>query len=183
MGSTVRREKNLVWLDLEMTGLDPRKHTILEIATVVTDSELNVLADGPFLPIHQSEKTLSAMDPWCLEHHGSSGLITRVRESKVSMSAAEEQTLEFVSSWCHPKTSPLCGNTIGQDRRFLTKYMPRLHDFFHYRSIDVSTVKELVLRWYPPESHFPAKSDKHEARLDVHDSLRELAFYRRSVFK
>ncbi|MBI4677964.1 MAG: oligoribonuclease [Elusimicrobia bacterium] len=183
MGSTVRHEKNLVWLDLEMTGLDPERHTILEIATIVTDSDLNVLAEGPCLPVRHPEKTLSSMDPWCLEHHGGSGLIQRVRGSGVAMAAAEERTLRFVQEWCLPRASPLCGNTIGQDRRFLLKYMPRLHDFFHYRSIDVSTLKELVLRWYPPESHFPQKPEKHEALEDVRDSLRELAFYRKTVFR
>ncbi|MBI5882937.1 MAG: oligoribonuclease [Elusimicrobia bacterium] len=179
----MKQANNLVWLDLEMTGLDPDRHAILEIAIIVTDSDLAILAEGPCLPIHQPEKILSAMDPWCVEHHGRSGLTLRVRESTVSLAEAEEQTLAFVSQWCLPDTSPLCGNTIGQDRRFLVRHMPRLHDFFHYRSVDVSTIKELVRRWYPPEKQFPAKSDKHMALEDVHDSLRELAFYRKTVFR
>lgn len=176
------RETNLVWMDLEMTGLDPDRDTIIEIATIVTDSDLALVAEGPSLPIHQPDEVLASMGAWCVEHHGRSGLTQRVRESKVSMAQAQERTLEFLRLHCFPKTSPLCGNTIGQDRRFLARHMSVLHDFFHYRSIDVSTVKELVRRWYPPEKHFPPKADRHEAMGDVRDSIRELAFYRKTVF-
>jgi len=123
------------------------------------------------------------MDPWCLEHHGASGLIDKARQFGVPMAEAEERTLRFLRPHCLAKVSPLCGNTIGQDRRFLIKYMPRLHDFFHYRSIDVSTIKELARRWYPTDLQFPAKGDRHEALEDVRDSIRELAFYRKTVFK
>ncbi len=137
-------ERLLVWLDLEMTGLEPDRDVIMEIATVVTDSDLNVLAEGPCLAVHQPDAVLDTMDPWCIEQHGKSGLTQRCRESKVSALDAQARTLEFLAKWCAPGKSPLCGNTIGQDRRFLVKYMPRLHDFFHYRSIDVSSIKELV---------------------------------------
>ncbi|MFA6318527.1 MAG: oligoribonuclease [Elusimicrobiota bacterium] len=179
----MKRADNLVWLDLEMTGLDPERHAILEIATVVTDSELVTLAEGPCLPIAQPEDVLAAMDPWCQDHHGRSGLIDRARREGVSPAEAERRTLEFLAAWCLPKASPLCGNTIGQDRRFLVRYMPRLHDFFHYRSVDVSTLKELVRRWYPAGPQFPPKSDRHMALEDVRDSVRELAFYRKAFFK
>ncbi|MBI5624923.1 MAG: oligoribonuclease [Elusimicrobia bacterium] len=166
-----------------MTGLDPERNTILEIATLVSDGGLKVLAEGPCLPIHHPDKVLSGMDPWCLDHHGRSGLIARSRASTVTLAEAEERTLAFVSEWCPASASPLCGNTIGQDRRFLVRYMPRLHDFFHYRSVDVSTIKELVRRWYPDGAQFPPKSDRHVAVEDVRDSLRELAFYRKTFFK
>ncbi len=179
----MRDEKNLVWLDLEMTGLEPERDTIIEIATVVTDSELKVLAEGPVLAIHQSEEVLAGMDPWCVDQHGKSGLTERVRLSGVSMAEAEEKTLAFLALWCPPKTAPLCGNTIGQDRRFLVKYMNRLHEFFHYRSIDVSTVKELVQRWYLGDKYVYSKTKQHEALEDVRESIRELQHYRKTVFK
>jgi len=176
-------EKNLVWLDLEMTGLDPLKDTILEIATVVTDSELKVLAEGPALAVRQSPAVLEGMDPWCVEQHGKSGLTERCRLSGVSMEEAQARSLEFVSQWCPEKKVPLCGNTIGQDRRFLVLYMPRLHDFFHYRSIDVSTVKELVQRWYPASKYQYSKTKQHEALSDIRESIAELQHYRRTVFR
>lgn len=176
-------EKNLAWLDLEMTGLDPEKDVILEIATVVTDSELRVLAEGPCLSVHQPPEVLQGMDPWCVEQHGKSGLTERVRESEVSLAEAQARTLEFVAAYCPARKAPLCGNTIGQDRRFLVKYMPRLHDYFHYRSIDVSSVKELVWRWYPEAQYVYAKTKQHEALADIHESIAELSHYRRAVFK
>lgn len=176
-------EKNLVWLDLEMTGLDPETCTIIEIATIVTDSQLNILAEGPAMAVHQDKGLLDAMDPWCVEQHGKSGLTTRVLESKISMSEAQARTIEFLSKWCMPGKSPLCGNTIGQDRRFLVKYMPLLHDFVHYRSIDVSTVKELVQRWYPECKYVYPKSKQHEALADIRESIAELQHYRRAVFR
>ncbi len=176
-------EKNLAWLDLEMTGLEPEISTILEIATVVTDENLNVLAEGPVLAIQHSDEALEKMDPWCVEQHGKSGLTQRARESAVSVLEAQARTLAFISAWCAEGKSPLCGNTIGQDRRFLIKYMPRLHDYFHYRSIDVSTVKELVKRWYPGEKYVYSKSKQHEALADIRESIAELAYYRRTIFK
>lgn len=176
-------DKNLVWLDLEMTGLEPDKDVILEIATVVTDSELNILAEGPCLAVHQPDDVLDHMDPWCVEQHGKSGLTQRCRDSRVSVLDAQARTLEFLAQWCVPGKSPLCGNTIGQDRRFLVKYMPRLHDFFHYRSVDVSTVKELVQRWYPDDKYTYSKSKQHLSLEDVRESIAELVHYRATVFK
>ena len=176
-------EKNLVWLDLEMTGLDPEKDLILEIATVVTDSQLQILAEGPCLAIRQSEEVLAGMDPWCVEQHGKSGLTRRCRDSAVTAPDAQVRTLAFLAQWCAPGKSPLCGNTIGQDRRFLVKYMPRLHDFFHYRSIDVSTIKELVQRWYPESKYAYSKSKQHLSLEDVRESIAELVHYRKTVFR
>ena len=176
-------ESNLVWLDLEMTGLEPEKDLILEIATVVTDSELRILAEGPCLAIHQADGILNSMDPWCVEQHGKSGLTQRCRDSKVSELDAQARTLEFLAQWCVPGKSPLCGNTIGQDRRFLVKYMPRLSDFFHYRSIDVSSIKELVQRWYPDAKYEYSKSKQHLSLEDVRESIAELVHYRKAVFR
>ncbi|HAM36846.1 MAG TPA: oligoribonuclease [Elusimicrobia bacterium] len=176
-------DRNLVWLDLEMTGLYPDRDTILEIATVVTDSDLNCLDEGPCLAIHQTDEVLSRMDPWCVRQHGESGLTERVRRSTVTMADAQARSLEFVARWCPQGKAPLCGNTIGQDRRFLVRYMPLLHDFFHYRSIDVSTVKELVQRWYPGKKYAYEKTKQHEALADIRDSIAELAFYRKAVFR
>ena len=176
-------DQNLVWLDLEMTGLEPDKDVILEIATVVTDSNLTILAEGPCLAIHQSDEVLNAMDPWCVDQHGKSGLTQRCRDSKVTALDAQARTLEFLAQWCAPAKSPLCGNTIGQDRRFLVKYMPRLNDFFHYRSIDVSSIKELVQRWYPEAKYVYSKSKQHLSLEDVRESIAELAHYRKTVFR
>ena len=176
-------ETNLVWLDLEMTGLEPERDTIIEIATIITNSDLKVLAEGPSLAVHQADAILEAMDPWCVEQHGKSGLTQRVRKSSVTMEQAEVATLEFLKLWIPARKIPLCGNTIGQDRRFLVKYMPRLHDYFHYRSVDVSTVKELVQRWYPDAQHTYDKAKQHEALADIRESIRELAYYRKTVFK
>lgn len=176
-------EKNLVWLDLEMTGLDPERDTILEIATIVTDSELKVIAEGPCLVVGQPEEVLEKMDPWCVETHGKSGLTEKARKSRVTMEEAQARTLEFVSRLCPPRKAPLCGNTICQDRRFLVRYMPRLHEYFHYRSIDVSTIKELVLRWYPEGKYVYSKTKQHEALSDIRESMAELAFYRRTIFR
>ncbi len=176
-------DRNLVWLDLEMTGLEPEKDFILEIATVVTDSELNVLAEGPCLAIRQSDEVLEGMDAWCVDQHGKSGLTQRCRESRSSVLDAQARTLEFLLQWCATGKSPLCGNTIGQDRRFLVKYMPRLNDFFHYRSIDVSSIKELVLRWYPDSKYVYSKSKAHLSLQDVQESIAELIHYRKTVFR
>ncbi|MBI3551055.1 MAG: oligoribonuclease [Elusimicrobia bacterium] len=176
-------EKNLAWLDLEMTGLEPEKDLIMEIATIVTDSELNVLAEGPVMAIHQPKKILDYMDPWCVEQHGKSGLSERCLKSKVTVAEAQARTVEFISQYCPERKAPLCGNTIGQDRRFLVKYMPVLHEYFHYRSIDVSTVKELVSRWYPDEKYVYSKTKQHEALEDIRESIAELQHYRKTVFK
>lgn len=176
-------DRNLVWLDLEMTGLEPDRDVILEIATIVTDGELNILAEGPCLAIHQPNEVLDNMDPWCVEQHGKSGLTQRCRESRVTELDAQARTLEFLSAWCASGKSPLCGNTIGQDRRFLVKYMPRLHDFFHYRSIDVSSIKELVQRWYPDAKYVYSKNKQHLSLEDVKESIAELVHYRKTVFK
>ncbi len=176
-------ERNLAWLDLEMTGLDPERDTILEIATIVTDSELRVLGEGPVFAVHQSDEVLSKMDPWCVEQHGKSGLTDRVRASRATMAEAQARTVEFIAKFCPEKKVPLCGNTIGQDRRFLVKYMPVLHDYFHYRSIDVSTIKELVARWYPAQKYIFTKSKQHEALEDIRESIAELSHYRKTVFK
>jgi len=175
--------KNLVWMDLEMTGLDPDRDTILEIATIVTDSALKTLAEGPCLAIHQPDSVLDAMDPWCVEHHGASGLTQRVRDSKTSLAEAEKQTLHFIQGWCPGKVAVLCGSSIHQDRRFLSRYMPAIHEYLHYRMIDVSSVKEIVQRWYPFGPRPPVKAKNHLAMEDIKESIAELAFYREHYFK
>ena len=171
--------KRLVWIDLEMTGLDPEKERIIEMATIITDSELNVVAEGPVIAIHQSDNLLNAMDEWCTRTHGESGLTRRVRDSDISESDAEQQTIEFLKKHVEPGKSPLCGNSIGQDRRFLVKYMPELEAFFHYRNLDVSTIKELARRWAPQGASGVAKESAHTALSDVRDSIAELRHYRR----
>lgn len=172
----------LVWVDLEMTGLDPETCTIIEIATIVTNSNLDILAIGPNIAIHQDDAVLDAMDEWNTTHHGASGLIERVRQSRVSLAEAEALTLQFLQNHVHFGDSPLCGNSIGQDRRFLRRYMPAMEAYLHYRSIDVSTVKELVRRWYGPHMQAPAKDGNHLALDDIMESIEELKFYRRNVF-
>jgi oligoribonuclease len=169
---------NLIWIDLEMTGLDPLVERIIEIATVVTDSDLNILAEGPSIVIHQDDSLLDEMDEWNTNQHGSSGLIQRVRDSQVSESEAMNITLDFLRDWVPAGKSPMCGNTIGQDRRFLVRYMPELADFFHYRNLDVSSVKELVRRWKPELLDGFIKKGSHLAMDDVYDSIAELAYYR-----
>ena len=174
---------HLVWADLEMSGLDPDVNTILEIATVVTDNQLQIVAEGPVLEIRQPASVVESMDDWNREHHGASGLIDRVLTSPYSMAAAEQLTLEFVQRFCAPRNSPLCGNSIHQDRRFLVRYMPRLDAYLHYRNIDVSTVKELVRRWYPDALQAPEKRHAHLALADIRESIEELRFYRQHVFR
>lgn len=174
-------ENNLVWVDMEMTGLDPMQDQILEIATLVTDSELNILAEGPNLAVFQPEEVLARMDEWNQTHHGQSGLLDRVRASTESVATAERKTLEFLARYCKPKISPLCGNSVWQDRRFLDRLMPELNRFFHYRIIDVSTVKELARRWYPTLPPM-AKKETHLALADIRESVEELRYYRRSIF-
>ncbi|MEE9382431.1 MAG: oligoribonuclease [Nannocystaceae bacterium] len=180
--SAEHRAAPLIWMDLEMTGLDPDGDVILEIATLVTDGDLEILAEGPDLVVHQCDEVLEKMSDWCKEHHGESGLTAAIRASQVSVVAAEVETLEFVARYCESGKSPLCGNSIGQDRRFLARYMPRLESFLHYRNIDVSSVKELVHRWYPDVPAL-AKGEKHRALEDIKDSLAELRYYRRRVFR
>jgi oligoribonuclease len=176
-------KNNLVWIDLEMTGLEPDVDVIIEIATLVTDSELNILAQGPVIAIHQSDATLAKMDDWNQKHHGKSGLIDRVKASQFSEADAVAQTIEFLEKFVPKGASPLCGNSIGQDRRFLNKYMRELEDYFHYRSIDVSTVKELVKRWSPQSMDGFTKQNTHQALQDIQESIAELQFYRKQVFK
>jgi oligoribonuclease len=176
-------KNNLVWIDLEMTGLEPDVDVIIEIATLVTDSELNILAQGPVIAIHQSDATLAKMDDWNQKHHGKSGLIDRVKASQFSEADAVAQTIEFLEKYVPKGASPLCGNSIGQDRRFLNKYMRELEDYFHYRSIDVSTVKELVKRWSPQSMDGFTKQSTHQALQDIQESIAELQFYRKQVFK
>jgi len=175
---TMNKKTNLIWIDLEMTGLVPEKDIIIEIATVVTDAHLNVLAEGPSLAIHQDNKHLDSMDEWNTRQHTKSGLVQRVKESEISVNAAEKQTLDFVMKYVDPGTSPMCGNSICQDRRFLYNYMPKLEKFFHYRHIDVSTLKELAVRWKPDVVSTSFKQSKHLALSDIYDSINELKHYR-----
>ncbi len=171
----------LIWIDMEMSGLDPKTCTILEIAAIVTNERLEVLDEGIDIVIHHPEAVLDAMDDWNTQHHGASGLTDAVRTSTCSLEAAEERVLEYLRTHTKAFTSPLCGNTVGQDRRFAEAYMPSLASFLHYRTIDVSTIKELASRWYPQLPRFP-KQDRHRALDDILESIRELAYYREHVF-
>ncbi len=174
----------LVWMDMEMSGLDPEKERILEIATLVTDGELNIVAEGPELVVHQPEEVLAAMDAWNTKHHGDSGLTERVRESTITVAEAEAQTLAFLKEHCMPRQAPFCGNSIHQDRRFLHRYMPQIDTFLHYRHIDVSTVKELGRRWFPAAyGKRPSKVSQHRALDDVRESVEELRYYRAAFFR
>jgi oligoribonuclease len=177
-----RHPDNLAWIDLEMTGLRPDYDRIIEIATIVTDRDLNVLAEGPVLAIHQDENTLALMDDWNQRTHGASGLLQRVRTSTVGEAEAERRTVEFLDQWIPSGVSPMCGNSICQDRRFLARHMPALEKFFHYRNLDVSTLKELARRWAPPVLAGVTKSNSHQALDDVRDSIAELRHYRRHLF-
>ncbi|MCF7479246.1 oligoribonuclease [Vibrio sp. J2-4] len=176
-------DQNLIWVDLEMTGLDPETHKIIEIASIVTDSELNILAEGPVLAIHQPEEELAKMDDWCTNTHTASGLVERVRNSKISEQDAASQTIEFLEKWVPKGASPICGNSIGQDRRFLYKHMPELEEFFHYRYVDVSTLKELARRWQPEVLNGFTKQGTHLALDDIRESIAELKYYRGTIFK
>jgi oligoribonuclease len=175
--------QNLIWIDLEMTGLDPETDLIIEMATIVTDKQLNILAHGPVIAVHQSDAALAAMDEWNQQHHGASGLIERVKASNINDAEAEAMTLDFLKEWLPERTSPMCGNTIGQDRRFLVRYMPKLEAFFHYRSIDVSTLKELAARWAPEVQQGFKKEAKHQALDDIIESIEELRYYRTHFLK
>ena len=174
----------LVWIDMEMSGLNPDDERILEIASLVTDGELEVIAEGPELVIHQPDSLLAGMDAWNTKHHGDSGLTERVRTSTVTEAEAEAQTLEFLAKHCMAGQAPLCGNSVHQDRRFIYRYMPKLDAFLHYRHIDVSTVKELGRRWYPADyGKRPAKVSQHRALDDVRESVEELRYYREAFFR
>lgn len=175
--------ENLIWIDLEMTGLDTQRDTIIEIATVVTNKQLEILAEGPVLAIHQPDSILNAMDEWNTRQHNMSGLIARVKSSRLSIAAAERQTLEFVSRHVEKGYSPMCGNSICQDRRFMARLMPELEAWFSYRNLDVSTLKELVRRWAPDIAAGVQKTSAHLALDDIRDSIEELRYYRQHVMK
>jgi len=181
--NTQYNASNLIWIDMEMTGLDPESCVVLEIATIVTDAQLNILAEGPVLAIYQPDDVLANMNEWCIDVHGKTGLTQRCRESNISVTDAQHQTIEFLSHWVPAGKSPLCGNTIGQDRRFMVKYMPELEAYCHYRSIDVSTIKELAVRWQPDVLKGFNKKGVHLALDDIQESIAELQYYRSHVFK
>ena len=177
-----RSKKHLVWIDCEMTGLDPAHDVLLEIATIITNYDLEIVARGPVLAIHQSEARLEKMDAWNRRTHKKSGLADRVREEGVTVAEAEAETLKFVKRHCYAHTAPLCGNSIGQDKRFLAKYMPSLHDFLHYKVVDVSSIKVLVKEWYRGKYESPEKQELHRALADIEESIAELDYYRKHVF-
>ncbi|MEO6185103.1 MAG: oligoribonuclease [Steroidobacteraceae bacterium] len=178
----MQHRDNLIWIDLEMTGLKTDSDSIIEIATVVTDAHLNVLAEGPVFAIRTTDELLGGMDEWNTRQHGASGLVARVRASTHSLADAEARTLEFLRVWVHGGVSPMCGNSICQDRRFLARQMPQLERYFHYRNLDVSTIKELARRWVPTLPAGFTKQSSHLALADIHDSIRELAYYRQHLF-
>lgn len=179
----MKSDKNLIWIDLEMTGLEPKKNSIIEIATVVTDSQLKVVAEGPVLAIQTEKSELDSMDQWCKTHHGKSGLTQRVLESTVTMQEAERQTLAFLKQYIASGKSPMCGNSICQDRRFMVEQMPELERFFHYRNLDVSTLKELSRRWAPKVYQSHQKKGAHLALEDILESIEELQHYRKFLFQ
>lgn len=174
---------HLIWLDLEMTGLDPEHDVIMEIASIVTDSQLNILAEGPVFAIHHDDNVLDNMSEWCIETHGKSGLTQRCRESQTSLATASIETIKFLEKYVPSGASPMCGNSIGQDRRFINKYMPEFEDYFHYRNLDVSTVKELARRWKPEVLDKVVKKGVHLALDDIRESIAELKVYQEHFFK
>lgn len=178
----MKSENNLIWIDLEMTGLDHKTDQIIEIATVVTDAELNVLAEGPVMAIQTEQHYLDSMDAWCTTHHGNSGLTKRVQESTITMAQAEQDTIEFLKPYLSKGKSPMCGNSICQDRRFLIEQMPELEQFFHYRNLDVSSLKELARRWAPTVYSGYKKKGVHLALDDIYESIDELKYYRQNLF-
>ncbi|MCK9237243.1 MAG: oligoribonuclease [Thiopseudomonas sp.] len=179
----MQNSQNLIWIDLEMTGLDTDNDRIIEMATIVTDAQLNILAEGPVLAIHQPDEVLKGMDEWNTNQHGKSGLTKRVQESRINEAEAEAQTIAFLQQWVPANTSPMCGNTICQDRRFLYRSMPKLEAYFHYRNIDVSSLKELAKRWAPETAKGYVKGDVHLALADIQDSIAELRYYREHLMK
>jgi len=179
----MQNPQNLIWIDLEMTGLDPDSDVIIEMATIITDSQLNILAEGPVIAIHQSDEVLAGMDEWNTRQHGNSGLTQRVRDSRIGTAEAEAQTLAFIEQWVPKGKSPICGNSICQDRRFLYRQMPTLEAYFHYRNLDVSTLKELAARWAPEVLSSFKKSSTHLALDDIRESIAELRHYREHFIK
>ena len=179
----MQNPNNLIWIDLEMTGLEPERDVIIEMATIVTDSDLNVLAEGPVIAVHQSDEALAAMDEWNTRTHGQSGLTQRVRESKIDTATAEAQTIAFLEQWVPKGKSPICGNSIRQDRRFLYRHMRGLENYFHYRNLDVSTLKELAARWAPDVRDSFKKGSTHLALDDIRESIAELRHYREHFIK
>ncbi|MFB1009889.1 MAG: oligoribonuclease [Thiopseudomonas sp.] len=179
----MQNKENLIWIDLEMTGLDTDNDLIIEIATIVTDSQLNVLAEGPVMAIHQSDEILGGMDEWNTNQHGKSGLTQRVRDSGLTEAEAEAKTIEFLKQWVPERASPMCGNSICQDRRFLHRCMPQLEAYFHYRNLDVSSLKELAQRWAPDVAKGFKKSEAHLAMDDIRESIAELRYYREHLMK
>ncbi|GGC11502.1 oligoribonuclease [Marinobacterium zhoushanense] len=177
------RDQNLIWVDLEMTGLIPEKDRIIEMAAIITDADLNLIAEGPVICVHQPDSLLEQMDEWCTRQHGQSGLTERVRASTTSEAEAEQQMLAFIAQHVDKGVSPMCGNSIGQDRRFLYAYMPELEDYFHYRNLDVSSVKELARRWKPELLKGIKKQGTHLALDDIRDSIEELRYYREHFFR
>ncbi len=180
---TMKDKSNLIWIDLEMTGLDTQRDYIIEIASIVTDKNLNILAEGPNLIIHQPDEIMSNMDDWNTKQHGRSGLIDKVKESTINETTAEEETIKFLEPYILKGQSPLCGNTICQDRRFLARCMPELEEFCHYRNLDVSSIRELGKRWYFEDIDNFQKSSNHRALDDIRDSIEELRYYRKTIFK